>query len=964
MKKLFGVFTLVSICIFIFVQAQSSTEYKGFVMTKSLKIAERDCTVQEFEHTATGAQVLHIQTDDPENFFSICFRTYPKGANGVPHILEHCLMQSGSEKYPVENTLMRIKNRSFATFINALTSYEQTCYPAASLNERDFYNLFDVYFQSVFHPRLSPSVFRQEGHRFEFTEHDNPDTALTYNGVVYNEMKGVLSLPERHLVRHIVQDLYPVTFGPSFAGGDPQVITDLSYEEFLQFYNEHYYPGNCLFFFYGNIPVEKHLDYLSEELSGKFAKKEALAHPPVEPAFTQPRTSSYCYPERPDGDHLVGISWLTSSSNEDFFALRLLDSILMATDASPLKHEIITSGLCKNVDSGFESNMRQLPYLFIVSGCTEDDANQIEGYLLNALCKIYDQGIPKEVIDRTFARLELAELEIQRGIGAPVGLSMLYSSGLAKLTGKQAEGPLMIQTHINNVRKKLEQDPRYLESLIKRYFIDNPHRVSVKLHPGAKVASDTEKLAAIKASLSQEEIDEIISIAKEIRKPPKGDVELLPTITLDDVSETVSRYDLKKEMQGDLTIFHYPVTTNHITYAQVEFPLPQLTSEELTLVGLYSYLLPQLGTKERSYLENIAYIEAHTGGITSSVVLRRKMPYLALSGKALDRKAEYLFDLFYDISHCASFSDREHVKVLLKKHMQEVENGLKNNAVEVAALASLACVSKSMDLKNSVEGLSYAHTVLGMDVDETIDKLILLQKKLMPHDANLLLISDEKPKSFGKLPAIPHQSIDLHEQCKEPICRADFYYPIASQVAFNARGFHTKEGNPYLSLAANLVSDKHLYPRIRVEGGAYGVRATYEPLYGNFTFITYRDPNINFSNEVFGEAISLLANGEFTDEDIKKAKIAVLQKLDLPKHPCAQAEAGYMQIMEGIEYEFLNQFRKDLLAATKEDIQMAARKYLVEPFTESTLVSFASKELVDREKITLEEYSASIVLSN
>ena len=40
---------------------------------------------------------------------------------------------------------------------------DRTCYPVASQNKRDFYNLIDVYLDAVFHPRLTPEVLQQEG---------------------------------------------------------------------------------------------------------------------------------------------------------------------------------------------------------------------------------------------------------------------------------------------------------------------------------------------------------------------------------------------------------------------------------------------------------------------------------------------------------------------------------------------------------------------------------------------------------------------------------------------------------------------------------------------------------------------------------------------------------------------------------------------------------------------------------
>ena len=47
-----------------------------------------------------------------------------------------------------------------------------------------------------FFPRMDYLDFRQEGHRLEFKEWNDPTSDLEFKGVVYNEMKGAMSNPE------------------------------------------------------------------------------------------------------------------------------------------------------------------------------------------------------------------------------------------------------------------------------------------------------------------------------------------------------------------------------------------------------------------------------------------------------------------------------------------------------------------------------------------------------------------------------------------------------------------------------------------------------------------------------------------------------------------------------------------------------------------------------------------------
>ena len=85
---------------------------------------------------------------------------------------------------------------------------------------------------AVFYPNIykHEEIFKQEGWHYELESKDAP---ITYNGVVYNEMKGAFSSPDDVLEREIMNSLFPDTTYGCESGGDPVNIPDLSYEEFL-----------------------------------------------------------------------------------------------------------------------------------------------------------------------------------------------------------------------------------------------------------------------------------------------------------------------------------------------------------------------------------------------------------------------------------------------------------------------------------------------------------------------------------------------------------------------------------------------------------------------------------------------------------------------------------------------------------------------------------------------------------
>jgi len=240
-----------------------------FEVTKSDKVDEYGANVLMFTHKKTGAEIMSVTVPDENKVFGITFRTPPDDSTGIPHILEHSVL-CGSRKYPVKEPFVELLKGSMQTFLNAMTYPDRTCYPVASQNLKDFYNLVNVYMDSVLHPAITPWTLKQEGWHYDI---EDPSKPLTYKGVVYNEMKGVYSSPDSVHYRKCKEALFPDnTYGVD-SGGDPIVIPQLTWEKFEGFHKKYYHPSNSRIYFYGDDPVPARLELIDSYLS------EFDAHP-------------------------------------------------------------------------------------------------------------------------------------------------------------------------------------------------------------------------------------------------------------------------------------------------------------------------------------------------------------------------------------------------------------------------------------------------------------------------------------------------------------------------------------------------------------------------------------------------------------------------------------------------------------------------------------------------------------
>jgi len=276
-------------------------ELAAYRVAKEKFVEEMDSGAMVLEHIKSGARLFLMSNDDDNKVFCIGFRTPPEDSTGLPHILEHSVLE-GSDKFPVKDPFVELVKGSLNTFLNAMTYPDKTVYPVASCNEKDFQNLMDVYLDGVLHPAIyrEPKIFLQEGWHYEM---QSPEDDLTINGVVYNEMKGAFSSPESVLDRFTRNVLFPDTTYANESGGDPAVIPNLTYEQFIEFHRNYSHPANSYIYLYGDMDMVQKLTWLDEEYLCRYDRKDCYVDSsiPMQKAFDCPVEREITYSVREYG---------------------------------------------------------------------------------------------------------------------------------------------------------------------------------------------------------------------------------------------------------------------------------------------------------------------------------------------------------------------------------------------------------------------------------------------------------------------------------------------------------------------------------------------------------------------------------------------------------------------------------------------------------------------------------------
>jgi presequence protease len=960
--------------------------YRDFKVTRYLEIPELQCYLTELVHLPTNAQVMHLSNEDPENLFCLSFQTLPEKSDGVAHILEHTVL-CGSKKFPVKDPFFAMTRRSLNTFMNALTGSDFTCYPAATQVPKDFYNLLDVYLDAVFSPNLSQLSFLQEGHRLEFSNPEDPKSPLEFKGVVFNEMKGAMSSPGARLADVMHANLFPdVTYGINF-GGDPKIIPELTYEQLLAFHKQFYHPSRCLFFFYGSLPLQAHLDFIAQNALEGVDKAAPLPPIPYQKRFDKPRRLEMSYPissdEETESKTYISFGWLTCPiiEQKEALALSILEIVLLDTDASPLKLALLKSGLCKLVSSHIDTEINEASWMIVLRGCNPQDGDACEKLLRNSLETIIEEGIPLESVENAIHQLEIFRSEIG-GDHAPFGLSLFMRSALLKQHKAKPEEGLTIHALFDDVHREVLADANYFGKLAKKYLLDNPHFVRIVMVPDKELNSqelrdEQELLNQIHKSLSQAEVSQLIkqkqSLVEFQLKQEEEDIDVLPKVTLEDVPKLSRHFPLKQEKIGNLEVFHHSCFTNQLIYTDLVFNLPELPEAEMPFVRLFCVLLAQMGCGGRHYTENLDYIQANTGGIGASLAFNLQVadhhlftPTINIRGKALHRKANKLFTLLQDLVTSADFTDLHRLKEVIQKHYTALESNLSQSSMRYAINLSASGLDVASKIANLWYGLEYYWKIKEIALDLN-NQLIPLAEKMKEMQDTLLGLDN------------PHLVVTCNAAMYDELKGNDFYglsrlitkpykkwqgnYPlesitpqgrvIASPVAFTGLVFKTVSfvhpDASALAIAACLIDNLTLHPLVREQGGAYGSGAVSNAISGNFYFYAHRDPNISRTLDAFEIAVANVISGKFDESDLEEAKLEIIQGLDEPIAPGSRGEHAYSWFREGKTQEIRQAFRDRLLRLTRQEIIRAVEEHISPQMAQGVPVVFAGRELLEKE---------------
>ena len=906
------------------------------------------------KHKKTGANITLLLNDDENKVFYIGFRIPPKDSTGVAHILEHSVL-CGSKHFPVKDPFIELAKGSLNTFLNAMTYPDKTVYPVASCNDKDFRNLVHVYLDAVFYPNIykEDKIFKQEGWHYEM---ENTEDELTINGVVYNEMKGAFSSPDDVVEREIMNSLYPDTTYGLESGGDPEVIPELSYEEFLAFHRKFYHPSNSYIYLYGNLDAVEYLTFIDEEYLSGYEERKVDSEIGLQKPFEKTNELIREYSVMEDepvfeNTYLTyNVSMGTSLDRKLYVAMDILDYVLCQVPGAPVKQALLDCGIGKDVYSSMENGIYQPYFSVIAKNAEEAQKEAFVETIEEVLTKLVTDGLNQKALAAAINYYEFKYREADFG-SYPKGL-ILGLQAMESWLYDETKPFLHIEANetFRELREAIGTD--YFEGLIEKYFLKNTHKtiLVVKPVPGLTTKKDQQlqkRLQSYKETLSQAEKQEIVDQTRALRAYQEEEsseeaLKTIPLLTREDMKKEATAYvNEVRQIDGTTFVFH-DIFTNGIGYLNLLFDLKQVPERLFPYLGILKTVLMMVDTEHFSYGELPNEVNIHTGGIkavvntyTNANEMRKYRVMLEIRSRALYEKRDKALELMKEIILTSRFDDGKRLHEVIAEAKSRLQAAMTSAGHSTAALRALSYFSPTAAVSEEISGIPQYRLLEELDknFEAKKEELISNLKELTVcifRPENLLVDYTASKESWEGLDEAVREfkSALITEPIEETgytpvLTKRNEGFMTAGQVQFVCRaGNFIEKGLPYtgsLKVLKVMMGYDYLWNQVRVKGGAYGCMCSFYKN-GDGYFVSYRDPNLTKTIEVYEKAADYIKNAKLDERTVTQFIIGAISELDTPMTPATRGSYSLGGYLTGLSMERVQKEREELLATTGEEL--------------------------------------------
>lgn len=902
-----------------------------FKLIKKEHINELNSDAFLYEHEKTKARVLKVENNDENKAFGIGFRTVQNDDTGVCHILEHSVL-SGSRKYKTREPFMDLVKSSLQTFLNAMTFDDKTIYPISSRNEKDFFNLMDVYMDAVLFPNIynNEKIFMQEGWHYEL---ENKDAPLTINGVVYNEMKGAMSSDISQVMDKIARYLYPDSTYNTNPGGDPEFIPTISREALLDYHREKYHPSNSYIFLYGNGDTNKELEFLDGYLSEfefKDVKNPMKYIKPLEKNIDVETT--YFGEAKPKNDFFV-VSYLAGDSTDNLNNLchEVITRALVTEDGAPIKDRILSEGLATDVETMYSvGTVNNLS--IIAKGMNAEDKDKILKIIDEEIGSLIKSGLDEKLFKSILHQLKY---EIKTYGDTPhLGIMTYIRAFQTWLYDKDPIDALKF----DDAFEKLENDSELVQKYAKDYF--DGYRMTMLVKPDPELGKKREeelkkKLAEHKKSLSDEELEEIIKKTKELHEFQLSEdseeaKKTLPRLNVKDLSDSLQKANEK--IDGNISSCE--AFTGGVTYMDALVPIDDMGDEKLQAITLLSDLIDRIDTEKYNYKDlnteiNLISYDFNVSIMTSKYYEKNEASiFLSKKLSSDGDDFEKAYDLFEEVHKTTVFDNTKKIKEILNTMISDLKLKAVMTGIAITRTEAMKNVNRRFAIDAKISGadyIKYIEKVASMDNAEMkkyLEDMYEIYKNIFDEKGFYHITSDSEGieravavlnkkglKVDGEIDKKKFALKNNPGTTTALVAITDVNYCIDAGILPKTSGSD--------SVVRNMLSNSFLHDNIRAKGGAYGDGINQSD--DCVVFYSYRDPNLQNTFDVFEKSMDWLRGRDLKEEQIDDLIIGSYNSFDPNLTPRMRSLRDFSYRINETSVEDLEKKLKEALETKKED---------------------------------------------
>ncbi|MDH4199728.1 MAG: insulinase family protein [Spirochaetia bacterium] len=951
-------------------QFKTNESYHNFTLESEIACPEIKSRVYVFSHNKIKNHLIAIKNDDANKCFCVGFKTPPSDSTGVPHILEHSAL-SGSRKYPIKDVFSELVKGSLTTFLNAMTYSDKTIYPFSTRNEKEYFNLMDVYLDLTLNPLLDEDTFLQEGWHYHLTAKDQ---AIEYNGIVLNEMKGVYSDPVRKMWEKVCFYLLPGSTYSYSSGGYPENIVELTYARFVDFHKKFYHPGNSAIVLYGNADLETELKYIDENYLSRFQYKPAetiIEHGRREKKLqkiheTYPATAK-------DSPVYLGYGIYTGCIDrvEKNMAFEILTNILFNSEASPLKTAMLKAKIGTEIGCIYNDTLESFLFMYALGASEAKQDKFIEVYK-KVLTDIVNKGMDRGLLLSELNSYEFGKRE--ENAGAKRGMEYTINAISSHFYNLDISKTLETNEIMEQLRSKALNE-KYFEHLISEYLLDDSSAVLYLMTPDRKKAAvemkkEKEELLKYKNSLSDRDIEKLVQktsnlLQKQAEPNSEEALKTLPKLSISDIKPNVEILPLKISSVEEIPLWISENPTQEISCIYMGFKTDNLAPEYLPYLNLFSTVITEIGTKTRDYIQLAKDIATWTGGFGCDFDNYSNIqdpafyqPVLAFQVKTFDRYLKETFEIVTDVFQNTILENHDRLKEIIERTFSSAQYSISSEGYHIALSRLSGYLNEKGKYNEMVQGytsyecLKNTHERLDKNTDEIVQIFSEMGRQIIQKENAIFHITAESKttdtiqKLLGEFArGLPSEKLQKAARSLPEYKKNEAFSTSADVVFAGLSGNLLAAGLPYsgkLEVAKKFLDRDFLYNKIRVQGGAYGNFSKLNRFTGEFSMISYRDPNVKKTYDAYRSIPQTLRSLDISQYALDQIKISAYSGFDPLLGASQKGSKARSDHFRGLTPDHTRQVIQEILNTTVADLREMADGF--EKYIASSVVSIIGNE--------------------